>query len=306
MLQRVASNPILEMISIKLKVMRHYFKIAIAVLGLFGCLLVINCNKEADLGKSDIDTKTPKLSDLDKWLRSHYTKPYNIDVLYEWDENKTDLNRYLTPPDVKNVLPAMKVVKTIWLDSYSEAGGADFVKKIAPREILLIGGVNLNASGTQTLGLAEGGKRITFFRVDLVDLKDKSEVSRFIETIQHEYAHILTQNVPYDMDAYRKITPDDYTAQWFNESVADSRELGYITSYARSNENEDFAEMIATMLSNDRAGYDAIVNAITSADAKANLRKKEKFIVDYYSKNFNIDIYKLQEVVDKNTDKAIK
>lgn len=286
--------------------MRHYFKIAIAVLGLFGCLLVINCNKEADLGKSDIDTKPPKLSDLDKWLRSHYTKPYNIDVLYEWDENKTDLNRYLTPPDVKNVLPAMKVVKTIWLDSYSEAGGADFVKKIAPREILLIGGVNLNASGTQTLGLAEGGKRITFFRVDLVDLKDKSEVSRFIETIQHEYAHILTQNVPYDMDAYRKITPDDYTAQWFNESVADSRELGYITSYARSNENEDFAEMIATMLSNDRAGYDAIVNAITSADAKANLRKKEKFIVDYYSKNFNIDIYKLQEVVDKNTDKAIK
>ena len=38
----------------------------------------------------------------------------------------------------------------------------------------MVGGINLNQSGTITLGLAEGGKRITFFNTDLVDLKDRS------------------------------------------------------------------------------------------------------------------------------------
>ena len=269
-------------------------------------ILLMCCNGEEDLGTSDLNTEKPTLNALDTWLRANFTTSHNIDVKYHWDENKTDLNRYLHPPKEDRVRPTMQAVKTVWLDSYSQVGGADFVKKIAPREILLIGGVNKNPSGTITLGLAEGGKRITFFSVDLVDLKDQAELTEFISTIQHEYAHILTQTIPFDIEAYGKITPDNYTAQWFNESESDSRELGYITSYARSNPNEDFAEMVSRMLSNDKTEYDKLINAITSSTAKDKLREKEKFVVDYFKEKFNIDFYELQKAVAANTKKAIK
>ena len=183
--------------------------------------------------------------------------------------------------------------------------GENFVKLIAPREIVLIGGINLNPSGTITLGLAEGGKRITFFNTDLVDLKDKEELTRFVSTIQHEYTHILNQTVPYDRETYEAITPSGYTAQWFNESIATARELGFITDYARSNEDEDFAEMVTALLSNSNAEYNAIIDGISSNQAKTDIRAKEALVVEYFKTEFNIDIYELQRVAAENVLKVL-
>jgi hypothetical protein len=45
------------------------------------------------------------------------------------------------------------------------------------------------------------------------------------------------------------------------------REEGFITDYARSNINEDFAEMSATMLVNSKAEYAAILAGITNQTA---------------------------------------
>jgi substrate import-associated zinc metallohydrolase lipoprotein len=89
-------------------------------------------------------------------------------------------------------------VQKIWLDSYKAIAGADFVKTIAPREFVLVGGINLNTTGTITLGLAEGGQRITLFETDNVNKKDRANVKRFVQTIQHEYIHILNQTRPFD------------------------------------------------------------------------------------------------------------
>ena len=271
---------------------------------LIGWLIFMTaCQKEETITKSLLDTNKPQLNNLDSWLENNFTTPYNIEVLYRWNENKTKLERYLHPPKLERVQPTMEAIKKIWLDSYKEVAGENFVKKIAPRELLLIGGRNLNPSGTITLGVAENGLRITFFNVDIVNLKDRTSLIEFIETIQHEYVHILNQNIPFDEESYQKITPSGYTGEWFNETTADSRELGYITNYARSNEIEDFAEMVTAMLSNTKAEYDAIINGISSSTAKANLRKKETFVVTYFKRNFAIDLYELQKVVaDKTTE----
>ena len=165
--------------------------------------LAISCAKTEDtLTESNLDTETPSLNATDIWLRGNYTSPYNIEVFYNWNENRVDFNRYLFPPTVEKVKPAMEAVKAIWLETYREVAGDDFVKLIAPREILLIGGINLNPSGTITLGLAEGGKRITFFNTDLVDLKDRNQLIRFVSTIQHEYTHIINQTVPFDEETF--------------------------------------------------------------------------------------------------------
>ncbi|MDC1162454.1 putative zinc-binding metallopeptidase [Tenacibaculum sp.] len=240
-----------------------YLFITIMALG-----ILQSCNPTEDgLQGSDLDTSTPTLNTTDTWLRQNFTTPYNIEVSYKWDEGRVDLNRFLHPPILENVIPVMKVVKTIWLDTYGKVGGADFVKKIAPRELVIIGGFNLNEDGTRTLGFAEGGKNIVLFEADLVNLTDKASVTNFVKTIQHEYAHILNQTVRFDEEAYKQITPADYTAQWFNPANRQQRfdnanELGFITDYARLNHSEDFAEMVETLLSNSATEYNAILTNI--------------------------------------------
>ena len=179
------------------------------------------------------------------------------------------------------------------------------MKKSQIDEIVLVGGFNINPSGTITLGLAEGGKRITFFNTDFVDLKDKEDLIRFVATIQHEYTHILNQNIPFDREIYEEITPSGYTAQWFNSNDNDSRELGFISAYARSNEDEDFAEMVTALLSNNNTEYNAIIDAITSEQAKTDIRAKEAIIVKYFKTEFNLDIYELQRVAAENVEKVL-
>ncbi|TSE06247.1 zinc-binding metallopeptidase [Aquimarina algiphila] len=263
-------------------------------------LVMISCDKGESVGPSQINTETPALSELDIWIRNNFIGPYNIDIQYKWNENEVDLNRFLYPPTEENVQPLLEVVQAVWIEPYTQLGGENFIRNIAPRQFTLVGGFNFNQTGTITLGIAEAGTKITLFNVDQLDLSDLTLTRRYFQTIQHEYAHILNQTRPYNPD-YGNVNPEDYTAQWFNRSDAEARELGYITAYASSEEQEDFAEMVATMLTTSKTEFDAIVDLIASDDAKAFIRTKEQFVAQYFTDEFGIDIYELQELVNQNT-----
>ncbi|MFC5048097.1 putative zinc-binding metallopeptidase [Aquimarina hainanensis] len=277
----------------------------IHLITLIVCLFIIGaCTREDSVRESQINTNPPQLSELDIWLRENFVKPYNIEIQYAWNENEVNLNRYLYPPTEENVKPLLEVVLAVWVKPYTQLGGEDFIKNISPRQFTLVGGFNYNPSGTITLGLAEAGTKITLFNVDQLDLTDLTLTRRYFQTIQHEYAHILNQTKPYD-PAYGEVNPENYTAQWFNRSVAEARELGYITDYASSSDSEDFAEMVATMLTTSKAEFDAIVEGISSEEAKAHIRQKEQMVASYFSTEFGIDLYELQEVVYQNTLEVI-
>ncbi len=264
------------------------------------------CRQEEDsLTESNLDTNTPQLTDLDIWLRDNFTTPFNIEVRYRWDENVIDFNRFLVPPSASNVQPTMEALKTVWLDTYSQVGGDDFVKLISPKELILIGGPNRNTNGTVTLGFAEQGARVALFEIDDIDLSSQNDVVRFISTVQHEYTHILNQIVPFDEVTYGNITPSDYTGQWQQRTNAEARELGFITNYAAASVIEDFAEMVNIILSNNNADYNAIINGITSDQAKADIRRKEQIVANYFQAEFDIDLYELQRVAAENVQKVI-
>ena len=274
--------------------MRHIYKniwSVIALLALIGCIE----EDELTLG-SNLDTTPPEFTELDTWIKDNFTDPYNIEIIYKWESGLTDQTRYLFPPHVDSVRSLLNVVKKVWIDAYTDVGGVDFVKLIAPRQIVLIGGVNRNPSGTITLGTAEAGKRITLFNANLVQKTSRTSITRFLETIQHEYTHILNQTKPFDL-TYGEITPTGYTAQWFNENDFDSRMDGYITAYARSNPSEDFAEMVSQMLSRDNGEWNELIDDIGSTQARADIRSKEKIVVDYYEAELGIDFYVLQNSV---------
>ncbi|MHC0441807.1 substrate import-associated zinc metallohydrolase lipoprotein [Flavobacterium sp. 3-210] len=276
----------------------------IAVLAIVSMTL-ISCGNDEMPGESQLDYTQPVKTTLDNWITTNYLNPYNINVQYKWNQNTVDNSRYLFPPTVDKVQPALEIVQTIWLKSYATIGGPDFVKKIAPREIVLVGGVNLNSVGTRTLGLAEGGQRVTLFETDYIDKSDRANVSEFIHTIQHEYIHILNQNKPFDEKAWKALTPGGYTADWYNYDIPESNELGFITSYARSNINEDFAETASMILIYSKAEYAAFLAGIQSPTALAALKAKEAIVVKYFKEAFNMDFYALRDEAEKNTTAVI-
>lgn len=284
-----------------MKLLNTYKKIALFV----GVLTLAACAHEDQPSESQLNFNQPAKTELDKWIDANYVAPYNINAQYKWNQNTVDNSRYLFPPTINKVQPALEIVKQIWLMSYATIGGSDFVKKIAPREIVLVGGVNSNSNGTRTLGIAEGGQRITLFEVDNINKSNRAIVSEFIHTIQHEYIHILNQTKPFDEQAWGKITPSGYTATWHLETTQASRELGYITSYARSNVVEDFAETASIILISTKAEYAAILAGISSPKARADIQRKEAIVVQYFKDTFNMDFYALRDEAEKNTTYVI-
>ena len=256
--------------------------------------LILSCTSKIDdvspivqgLG-GDILTKQP----IDTWLETNFTKPYNIEVKYRWDANELP-NKILVPPLVSKVQPVMEGVKAIWIDPYEAEAGSDFIKKFCPKQYVLVGSANWNGNGTITLGTAEGGKKVVLYQINEFDKKDVAGVKQMLHTIHHEFGHIMQQNISPSV-AYKRITPGTYTSNWYNISDAQALSLGYITSYSMSGTDEDFVEILATMLVEGKTAYDARVNS-TNATAKASLRLKEQIVKDYLKSAYNIDFTKLQ------------
>ncbi len=284
-----------------MKILNQYKKLIL----LSTVVLLGACSGDEPLKESQLDLSTPPKTELDTWIDTNYLNPYNINVQYKWNQNAVDNNRFLFPPIQSKVQPVLEIVQKIWLDSYKNVAGPNFVKNIAPREFVLVGGVNLNTTGTITLGLAEGGKRITFFETDKVDKRDRANIKRFLRTIQHEYIHILNQTKPFDEKSMALITPSGYTASWYNTTDAVALTQGFLTAYAKSNINEDFAETAATILVNSKVEYASILAGVTDPTALASIKAKEAIVVKYYKDAFNIDFYKLRDEAEKNTNYVI-
>lgn len=228
----------------------------------------------------------------DNWLTDNFTKPYNIEVKYRWDPFELPLDKTLVPPLVDKVRPTMEAVKAIWLEPYIKEAGADFIKKFCPKQYILVGSANWNNNGTIILGTAEGGRKVVLYQINDFDKKNIAGVKQMLHTIHHEFGHILNQNILYS-EAFKQITPGDYTSNWYNITEEEALNLGFVTSYAMSSADEDFVEMIATMLVEGKTAFDARV-ATANVSAQAAIRKKEQIVVDYMNKAYGINFRSLQ------------
>ncbi|RAJ08580.1 substrate import-associated zinc metallohydrolase lipoprotein [Chitinophaga skermanii] len=231
---------------------------------------------------------------IDTFIINEYIIPYNISVKFRWDPFEVPTNKFLVPVKEDVVIPVMTIVKQIWINPYEQMLGKGFIQKYAPKQYVLVGSANYNNDGTIVLGEAEGGRKITLYQLNKFDRKNVPFVKQMLHTIHHEFAHILHQTILYQRE-YKQITPGGYTATWYNTSNAQALALGFITPYARSNSDEDFVEMISTMLVEGKAGFDAIVNAQTPA-ARDLLRRKEALVSAYMLDKWKVDIYELQTI----------
>lgn len=292
----------------------------------FIILLTIGCKKSEHLGSVDnisgLGGDTWVKGPIDNWIYDNLTKPFNIAVKYKWDQFELELNKDLVPPQEEKIIPVMDAVKKVWIDTYIAEAGDVFMRTYCPKFFVLCGSASWNTDGTITLGTAEGGRKIVLYVLNDFRTKsmpgympsDSMTIKQMFHTIEHEFGHILHQNVLYPED-FKRITPGFYTANWNNVSDNAARRDGFVTAYAMSAPDEDFVEMISMMLTEGKAGFDRIVNSIpagtstngtTQADAIAKLRKKEAMVVAYYKDVWAIDFYSLQTRVRSAVESLIK
>lgn len=268
------------------------------------CLALASCKKDgplnANMDNFNIDSFKPGATD--EWLTREYLDPFNIEVLYRWDRYQVALAKDLVPPLESKVIPAMETVKSIWLSPYLTIAGKEFIKPYVPKQIVLIGSAEYNNDGTITLGTADAGRRINLFIINSFQKSNTANVEQMMHTIHHEFGHILHQNSPIPED-FPRISPE-YAANWTaNVNTAnEAKRLGFVSRYARSNDNEDFVEMIAFLLVEGQDWFDAYVN--TAGDlGKPRLRQKEQMVVNYFKMAYNINFRKLQAEVKTAIDR---
>jgi substrate import-associated zinc metallohydrolase lipoprotein len=260
-------------------------------------------NDRVDLADTDYFTNDPKYppTELDNWLLETFTYPYNIEVKYRWDASEGDLYRTLVPPKVSQIQPVMDVVKKVWIEPYAALAGGSFIRAYCPKQFLLVGSAHYNLDGTVTLGTAEGGRKVVLYVVNEFLPSNRGALQSMMHIVHHEFGHILNQKVAYPA-SFREITTAGYTSDWRFTPVGQARANGFITSYAMASPHEDFVEMVATMLMEGKAGYEAILDCQTTAWSRELLKKKEELVVQYFRDAFNVDFYGLQTAVQEAMD----
>lgn len=306
----------------------------------------VSCDKDDKLSSVSNLTGGEQIvrNEVDDYIDATFTKPYNIGIDYRWDRNQygpgRDVLRNLFPAKLVNVQPALEMVDKVWLQSYKEVAGEEFLKDIRPGNLLIAGGYAYNDDGTRTLGLASGGVQITLYETDFLSTEIES-AQQFIHTIQHEYIHIINQKQEFDELQFGDKNKGKYTPQWYELPAAfrDSKGkpvvfkdgvtwnidtygniLGFVTGYSRSNTFEDFAEVASYLLAKTPEEYNAMLANIQKFESMTPAERAEygltpdlyqaggvekieykvHLVKDYFLKNFGVKFDDLIKVANKN------
>ena len=198
---------------------------------------------------------------FDKWLKQSFLDPYNLELCYKMEDVEADMNYNLVPATYRNAVDLALLTKYLWFDAYNELAGEEFLMANGPRKIHLIGSPAYNPStGSMILGLAEGGIKVSLFRVNSLTVTDFNQLNEYyFKTMHHEFAHILHQKKSYPVE-FNQLSVGNYDDNnWQDRNGGVVASLGFFTSYASSQFREDFAETIANYITRTPEQYDFIL-----------------------------------------------
>lgn len=199
---------------------------------------------------------------FDTWLNQNFRDVYNVDFKYLMEDVEADMEYNLVPATYDNARDIALLTKYLWYDSYKElTGDESFIKSYGPRILHLVGSPAYNPqTGTQILGLAEGGLKVTLFKVNEMDVNDIDMLNEYyFRTMHHEFGHILHQTKSYPTDFNLLSTGRYDDGSWQSKQPGYVASLGFVTNYASSQAREDFAETIANWLTRTPDQMDLIM-----------------------------------------------
>lgn len=231
----------------------------------FGLCLVVglmsdSCSKD-ELGESIFDVRDYPLDQnsitfpLDTFCKKNFLEPYNLKYIYKMEDIGSDMNYNLVPCSYDQSITLAVLCKYLWYDVYHDSipDGELFLKKYSPRIIHVIGSPAFNpAQGTEVLGTAEGGLKITLYNANNLYPGDIDYMNEyFFKTMHHEFSHILNQNAnrPNEFD---RISNGKYNAvNWNDTEDLVALGQGFVSPYASSQAREDWVEVIANYIVKD-------------------------------------------------------
>lgn len=198
---------------------------------------------------------------FDKWLMQNYLEEYNLEFRYKMQHIGTDMAYNLVPATLTNAQDLALLNKYLWFDVYADLVGKDFLRQYGPKIIHVIGSPAYNpANHTEILGLAEGGLKVSLFKVNEMDITNPDLLNEhYFKTMHHEFSHILHQTKTYPKE-FDLINASDYEPQqWQDRNGAIVNSLGCTTTYASSQAREDFAETCANYITRTYDQWDLMM-----------------------------------------------
>ena len=194
---------------------------------------------------------------FDRYLQDIYLKNYNLDFLYKMQDVGSDIDYNLVPAELEKSKQLAILIKYLWFDAYNEVGGPEFLKNYGPRIIHLIGSGAYNPNlGTELLGSAEGGIKVTLYECNQMDPANVDVLNEYyFKTMHHEFAHILHQQKTYPKE-FETYSAGHYDPSYWQERADEiAASLGFASPYGSSQPREDFVEIIANYIVKSNAWW---------------------------------------------------
>lgn len=273
---------------------------------LAGLVLATGCYPDESVS-TPLKTQLLSTDPLDVYIRTNFAEKYGIAVRYKFVDRYVEGNKRVVPPKREVVEPMLDFLTSFWIEPFLDVdNGEKFFKRYVPAEVVLIGSPIFNTDGTVTLGTADAGARITLTEVNLVDLENQDWVFRQLGTIYHEFAHIMHQNFNLPPN-FEQISPQGYTSagSWYNLTEEEALERGFVSPYATSSFNEDFAETVAHILFvpefdetylDDEPSQNC-PDCVSRNEGRALLRKKYNAILAHYLQYTKVDLLEVRALI---------
>ncbi len=257
---------------------------------------------------------------LDSFVKREFLNVYNVEFRYRMQDISSDMNFNLVPAEYDKCITMAVLTKYLWWDVYkAQTGSEEFLKTYGPRILCMIGAAGHNATGSVTLGVAQGGLKVTLHAVNYIDPSNVSTLNEYyFKTMHHEFSHILHQTKTYPAE-FRTISAGYYKPNgWEERSDQEARSLGFTGNYGSSQEREDFVEIIAnyivktpdewqTMMSDASKGWkqddDGTIHQLEKdedgVDGVATIEQKLTICRTWLREEWGIDLDALREEVQE-------
>lgn len=277
-----------------------------------------SCSEDKVDSQSVISADSYVQNDFDKWLEENYRIPYNIDFKYRYEEIESNYDYYTVPAEYWQSVEMAHLVKYLCIEAYNEVAGIEFTCAHFPKMFFLDGTWHFRNNGSFELGTAEGGRKICLMGINYLDgvldgtydptLNIADGLNHYyIKTIHHEFTHILNQNRDYPT-SFRQVTPSSYVSdsQFSEPYKSVFLKRGFITAYAQTNANEDFAEMVSVYVTNSAEWWEAQMEAAETTweedleqkeTGRVLIEQKLDIVRAYMADTWGIDIDALRDCI---------
>ena len=293
--------------------MKNIFKVLSIVAVVVVTVILSGCREDEPSSQSIFNEDSTPKTEFDYWILKNFTNPYNIRIIYRYVDKETNSSYNVVPTEESKARGMAIILRHVWLDAYNEVMedvDSNFMKKYSPKLFKFIGSKMIDSTGKETLGDASGGSIINFTNVNSIDLDnpyvdvDSKLPSKgepmdmnywFFKTMHHEFCHILTQTKNYNTDfktiAVGTYIPDD----WHNRTDGEMVVEGFVSAYASSESNEDFAETYAYYVTHSETAYQELLTLAGETGAD-KIKQKVEFIRSYCNDVWGMDLDKVREV----------